>query len=186
MDLNEGLRVLGELRDRQEILDCVQRFCRGIDRNDKALALSAYHPDAVDFHTYAGGAPEAFVTWGLSLQEKYLRGLHNITNHLVELDGDTAHGETYYCFTAQPPDGEPRMAWGRYIDRFERRDGRWAIAVRHCVIDVMSTSLAGPAELELIENGGTTKDRRDPSYMRPLTIDPALLERLPIPTVPRT
>ena len=62
MDIDEGLRVIAELRNRQEIHDCVQRFCRGIDRNDKELALSAYHPDAVDFHTYAGAPVFAVAT----------------------------------------------------------------------------------------------------------------------------
>src|SRR5580698_10968530 len=44
------------LTDRQEILDCLNRYCRGLDRLDPELIASAYHPDAVDNHyTFVGG-----------------------------------------------------------------------------------------------------------------------------------
>ena len=35
------------LLDRQDILDCVTRISRAIDRFDRDLFLSGYHPDAV-------------------------------------------------------------------------------------------------------------------------------------------
>ncbi len=38
---------LGWLLDRQDILDCLTRFSRGMDRFDRELLLSAFHPDAV-------------------------------------------------------------------------------------------------------------------------------------------
>jgi hypothetical protein len=36
------------LTDRAEIYDCMQRYARGIDRQDRALLRSAYHDGAVD------------------------------------------------------------------------------------------------------------------------------------------
>jgi hypothetical protein len=54
----ERLARLERLADRQDILDCLTRFSRGMDRFDRELFLSAFHPDA----TIAAGV---FVrTWG--------------------------------------------------------------------------------------------------------------------------
>jgi hypothetical protein len=36
------------LLDRQAILDCVHNYCRALDRLDRALLLSVYHPDAIE------------------------------------------------------------------------------------------------------------------------------------------
>ena len=35
---------LQELLDRQDILDCVHRYCRAVDRFDREMLLSVYHP----------------------------------------------------------------------------------------------------------------------------------------------
>ncbi|MBU3738793.1 MAG: nuclear transport factor 2 family protein, partial [Rhodoferax sp.] len=50
-----------ELTDRHAIHDCIARYCRGVDRLDKALCLSAFHPDALDEHGKFVGTPEEFV-----------------------------------------------------------------------------------------------------------------------------
>jgi hypothetical protein len=39
---------LQDLADRADILDCMYRYARGMDRLDRALLRSAYHDDAVD------------------------------------------------------------------------------------------------------------------------------------------
>ena len=46
IDSEKRLR-LEQLLDRQEILDCLLRFCRGMDRFDRELFLSAFHSDAI-------------------------------------------------------------------------------------------------------------------------------------------
>ena len=52
-------QMLRKLLDRQEILDCLTRYCRGVDRLDKSILLSAYHPDARDDHgLFVGHATE--------------------------------------------------------------------------------------------------------------------------------
>ena len=53
----EAAALAREMKDRQEIYDCIMRYCRGIDRLDREVLLSAYHPDAIDDHgsTYVGG-----------------------------------------------------------------------------------------------------------------------------------
>jgi len=39
---DELMAFVRQAKDRQEILDCLHRYTRGVDRQDKALMLSAY------------------------------------------------------------------------------------------------------------------------------------------------
>ena len=64
--------------------------------------------------------------------------LHNITTHTCEIDGDVAHAESYVLVTLLDHDGETaRFINGRYIDRLEKRDGVWRIAVRRSTVELM-------------------------------------------------
>lgn len=163
-----------QAKDRQEIYDCLLRYTRGVDRFDKALMLSAYHPDAVDQHGVAEGVAEAFCDWAIGWHgEHQTKHHHAISNHTVEIDGDTAHAETYYTFWAENHHGPPSLCFGRYIDRFERRDGRWAIAHRVCLNEMIGHFIEADMPPEWAQAAGSTgpasRDRQDVSYVRPLT-----------------
>jgi hypothetical protein len=58
---------------------------------------------------------------------------HEITNTMIEVDevAGTAIGRAYWTLY-QAVSGSPRqpILAGRYLDRFERRDGRWRFAER--------------------------------------------------------
>jgi hypothetical protein len=159
-----------KLLDRQAIHDCVVRYCRGVDRFDREMVLSAYHPDAIDYHGEFEGTPEQFVEWAFGYHSQHqMRTQHTVLNHHVELDGDSAHAETYWIFIGANVSGDPlTMSGGRYVDRFERRDERWAIATRVCVHE-WRTRL-DPTEphalLEAYAKG--VRSERDISYERPL------------------
>ncbi|WP_044560082.1 nuclear transport factor 2 family protein [Azospirillum sp. B4] len=160
-------------KDRQEIQDCLLRYTRGVDRFDRDLMLSAYHPDAVDQHGVAEGDAATFVDWAIGYHRQHqLRHQHIITNHTVELDGDVAHGETYYIFWGENREGPPSLCFGRYIDRFEKRQGRWGIAHRVCVNEKVGTfnDMVLPADWAraLSSTGPCRRDRDDISYARPL------------------
>ncbi len=178
-------RQIRELIDRQTIHDVILRYCRGVDRLDRALILSAYHPDAIDDHGIFVGGPEAFAdhfaAFHASLQSATQ---HIITNHSCELAGDTAHCETYWLFAAMNREGPTlSLGGGRYIDRMERRDGRWAIAQRKCLYDWQGVpgDYALPPELvDKMQGAGLPKrDRSDPSYERPLRVDPKRISEPP-------
>ena len=87
--------------------------------------------------------------------------------------GDVAHAETYYLFVAMNPDGTDILAGGRYIDRFERRDGEWKLAVRSNLIEwssvlaALDNPLAGFPGID--DNGVAARSKDDISYRRPLT-----------------
>ena len=62
-DNNHLKQRLQHLLDRQEIYDCLVRYCRGVDRLDSELILSAYHPDAIDDHGMFVGSPQEFANF---------------------------------------------------------------------------------------------------------------------------
>jgi ketosteroid isomerase-like protein len=166
-------RRVRELLDRQEILDCIHRYCRAVDRFDRELLLSVYHPDAVDDHGVFVGGPKAFVEWAFDYHRQFQEVTHHIvTNHHCELDGDTAHTETYWIFSGINRQGPPSIHFGRYIDRFERRNGKWAIAARVCVIEWHAAMSELPMPPEALAAyaavGASARDRTDISYQRPL------------------
>ena len=178
-------RALRALVDRQEIHDVIVRYCRGVDRLDRELILSAYHPDAIDDHGLFVGGPEAFADHFFAFHSKMQSSTqHIITNHFCDLDGDTAHTETYWLFAGMNRSGPAlSLGGGRYVDRMERRGGRWAIAQRKCLYDWQGQPGdydLSPAQLQaMLGAGAATRDRRDPSYERPLRVDPRRIEHPP-------
>jgi hypothetical protein len=164
-----GEERLGEVLDRQDILDCLHRYTRGVDRVDEDLIRSAFHPDAVDDHGPVAGTVDDFLAYWLPLQAARQVSQHYVTNTTIDLDGDTAHVETYYVFF-QKLVGEREMTvtGGRYADRFERRATGWRIAVRLVVPEwTMSSDGAGTDGL-LAMFPRARRDRSDPAYARPL------------------
>ena len=164
---------LAKLLDRQDILDCLTRFSRAMDRFDRDLFLSAFHPDAVIAAGPFVGPPEALCDWSFDLHEQgQVATHHNLLNHSCEIDGDVAHTETYYLFVGRNRDESNWIAGGRYIDRLERRDGQWKIALRTNAIEwsgLVPTLPIPFADLPDIHgNGAPSRSRDDPSYQRPL------------------
>jgi len=168
--------LLQELADREAISRCLATYCRAVDRMDRDLLLSVYHPDAIDDHGLWVGSPEEFADKVFEFQSRHNTATqHYITNHLCELDGDVAHCETYYMLAATNREGEPlNISGGRYVDRFEKRDGRWAIAARLVLPEWRGQpgpSILKPEILAILNSGGTSsRDCADPSYMRPLRV----------------
>lgn len=189
MTPDELERAVCELQDRQAIHDCLMTYSRAVDRLDRELLLSIYHPDAIDDHGVFVGRADEFADWAIQMHTKtHLSHQHCVLNYTIDLDGETAHTETYYMFVGMNREGEPlAMSGGRYIDRFEKRDGRWGIAARVCVRDwaplpEIPRSLDASAmtvvkgldarTVELMRSGAQpARDRSDVSYQRPLTID---------------
>ena len=161
---------LRELLDRQEILDCLHRYTRGVDRVDEELIRSAYHDDAVDFHGSVNGTVDDFLAWWLPFQPAREVSQHYVSNITIDLDGDVAHVESYFTFL-QKLTGDPQMTirGGRYADRYERRAIGWRIAVRVVISEwtYVADGAETTARLAVVNRG--RRDRTDPSYARPLT-----------------
>ena len=170
----ELVKKIQQLSDRAEIHDCMQRYARGIDRQDRALLRSAYHDGAVDDHVGFIGEVDDFIDWALAYHATQTRYQHYILNHTSEIDGDEAHAETYYLFfgTDREPANHITISGGRYVDRLERRDGRWAIVDRVTIVEFNAESQSQITEEVLAMMAGmpmARHDTTDPSYARPLS-----------------
>ena len=166
---------LQELCDRADIHDCIQRYARGMDRRDRALLQSAYHDDAVDEHVGFVGGVDDFIDWAFAYHSTQTRYQHYLLHHTAEIDGDEAHTETYYLFvgTDREPANHLTVNGGRYVDRLARRDGRWGIVARVCMVEwhMEGTSFITEETMQFLAGILTVAhDRSDTSYDRPLTI----------------
>jgi hypothetical protein len=128
-------------QDLQRLLDerAIQRrlvdYCRGVDRGDAALVASVYHPDGTDDHGSFKGLGVDFAEYVTRrLGERYEATMHTISNPVIEFTGpETAHVECHVCARQRRSDDGGVVLetfGGRYVDRFERRDGEWRIAHR--------------------------------------------------------
>jgi len=131
-----------ELLDKEAIRSVLYRLCRAVDRRDKELMVSCYHPDATEDHgAFLGDAADFCALASQSEGGFYLRMHHNIGTINIELKADLAESEAYFCASgplatpAEDGSTQVRGIYGRYIDRFERRNGEWRIAQRIVVKD---------------------------------------------------
>lgn len=128
--LDPAMRLL---IDKQEIFELSARYMRGLDRIDLDLLKSVYWPDATDARGFVDGNAHDFCDFAVDILSEHLANHHMIGQALIEVEGDTAYGEIYFqAFHRVVQDGGERDFWviGRYIDRYERREGVWKIAHR--------------------------------------------------------
>jgi hypothetical protein len=123
MDADQLAR-LERLVDRQDITDCLTRFSRGMDRFDRDLFLAAFHPDAlIAAGDFVGGPPELY-DWARAMHEQgQIATHHNLLDNTCDIDGNTAHSETYYLFAARNRD-ESNWIAGRPLLRPARTPRR--------------------------------------------------------------
>ena len=111
---------------------------------------------------FQGGA-DALLNWMWKVHAGMQVHSHQLTNILIELDGDRAASETYATVVLRTR-GDAALdifVRGRYLDRWSRRDGIWAMDHRIHVPD-HTTTLSVPERLPSEAAGA--RDRSDPSY----------------------
>ena len=169
-DLDTLAREVRYVRDRLDIQDCINRYCRGVDRFDVELIKSAYHADALDDRGAFVGHPKEYIEWLLPILEGAGGTSHNVSNISCEIDGDTAHTDSYVITFVWKRDGTSVLVGGaRYIDRLERREGIWAIAHREAVMDFTFNTNTVPLPPGALVGSRAPNDR---SYLRPLGLSP--------------
>jgi hypothetical protein len=145
---------------KQAITEVIARYARAIDRMDEALLRSVFHPGSRHSHFYEGPSsdpgipstrekPGDFVAFALGLLGVYKRTHHQLGNTLIQLESkSTATVETYFTAHHRMRDRSDPLAadnaydtemdyfvGGRYLDRFECRDGQWKIVERTGMTD---------------------------------------------------
>jgi hypothetical protein len=163
--------ALGELLARKQISDALVRYCRGMDRCDEVLVLSAYHDGAYHDHGAFKGDASAFATWATKISaESFISTAHYTSNEYVVLSGNAAKVESYiFANMRQERNGElwDLVAGARYLDDFEFRDDRWAIVRRTVISDWDRLEPVVPGLDESIRQGLTfgIQGRSDASYV---------------------
>ena len=115
------------------------RYAAAVDACDTSAFLSvflpdarlrSYHPDAeapfadLQGHDQLAAIPNA-------MRGMYRATTHMMTNHLVDIDGDSATGEVLCTARHLTPDRAASLnVIIRYRDRYARRDNAWLIADR--------------------------------------------------------
>ncbi len=138
-------REVRDLAARRDIMDAVSNYMRGQDRLDPAAQRKAFHDDAhVDCGLFAGG-PDDYVAFAQGFLADCKSSQHLIGQVQISVQGDTADGEVYFiAWHRIVEDGAEKdlLMGGRYVDRYECRDGAWKIARRRELIDWARTDPA--------------------------------------------
>jgi ketosteroid isomerase-like protein len=161
--------TVDDLVAQQEIRDVLARYTRGIDRMDRELVLSCYHPGALDDHGAFRGPVEEFVDWVGDVLSYFDSTMHFLGQQLIEVDGDRARAETYcvayHRRSTRPGEEGHDLSMGlRYVDLLQRRADGWRIAERRCVFDwTRRDPIRGQWRVPPSALRGT-RDRDDPVY----------------------
>jgi hypothetical protein len=161
--------TLRRLQDRYEIQEVILRYCRSLDRLDRKGLESCFHPDSQHNHSYVGPS-STFCDFAFEVLQACVATHHQLGNISIRVHGDLAFADSYFtayhrigdtpsaAFAGAQP-GEDVIIGGRYIDRFERRDGEWRIARRFGVHDWQRYETA--ADHGFYDGPETGRGRRD-------------------------
>jgi len=157
---------------KQAIAEVLYTYCRAMDRIDHELTLSIWHPDGTCNYSSSEGVPDIlfrdYLPGSTKARQSVANHSHQITNILIQLNGDLAVSEAYFTASLQthPADGRVlEHLWrGRYLDRWSRRAGKWAIDHRQVVFDSYTPYEFDADRLKGMPLGLSRRDRDDPSY----------------------
>jgi hypothetical protein len=169
-------RTVQHLQDRQDILDCIVRESRSRDRHDVEMMNSCWWEDGADEHgPVVTRATEYAARANAGHAANFQSTSHNITNHLCEIDGDSACCESYVMGGLFWLDNKTTtIAMGRYLDHLEKRNGEWRLLTRRCTIEMTADTDAKWVHSKFVKGflkGLWSKD--DPSYERPIVARPS-------------
>ena len=134
------------IESRAAIHEIILRYCRALDRKDEAMLRSCFHPDSHHSHGPFTGTSSDFCGYAMDVVTQLPVTQHHLGNISITVDGDVASAEAYFvAYHRTPPSGpmvlpgaapdEDVFIAGRYIDRFDRRNGTWLIAQRTGILD---------------------------------------------------
>lgn len=153
------------LVEKQAITEQIYRYCRSVDRLDVPLGHAVFHEDATADYGPTGyqGSGRGAIDWICEAHRQLLFHSHQVSNILIEIDGDRAGSESYVMATLRMERDGKLMhmeIWARYCDRWSRRDGVWRIDRRDTVIDYDSVREVTPMH----RHERARRDETDLSY----------------------
>ena len=146
--------ALDALLAKQEITEVLHQYCRAQDRDDIELGYDVWHEGGTaDYEGMFEGTGREFLDFGHASHGTFFeRTNHQVTNVLIDLDGDTASSEAYVT-AANTIKGTDLVyvIRGRYLDEWARREDRWRIVHRRFTTDMWQlvplnhAAMPGPA-----------------------------------------
>lgn len=170
--------MTGTIEDREAIREIIALYAHAIDRRRWEMMARLFHDDARFGFGPVEGDWRGFVAQARAIIDPCIATQHQLGQTLIGFDGpDVAHCETYMTAMHVVPAGYPQsgafpdrgetyaaIIAGRYVDRFERRDGAFRIARRQGLYDWREYRAIGEAGLEGMPAGSCGyHDARDPS-----------------------
>jgi SnoaL-like domain len=156
---------LQEMLDHHEIRKLLATYCHACDRADEALMAGTYTgADSFDDHGLVRAAGPEYARQMTALVVGRTEAVsHILGQSLIKVDGDSAVAETFFLGLMRLLPGEDgiqrlNQLAGRFVDRFERRDGTWKIRHRTCVRD---TSITLRVEEDMQATYGMVAGTRD-------------------------
>ncbi len=143
---------LEALLDKQDIYELSCKYMRGLDRLDENLLQSVFFEDAWCDYGFTKGSATEFAKFCVTALQEHEANQHMIGNVLIELEGDEAYGEVYFqaYHKVKGESGfEDIVIAGRYLDRYEKRDGIWKFTYRSERVDWSRTQSTQDSYFEL-------------------------------------
>lgn len=137
---------------KQDIYELCCRYMRGLDRHDPELMLEQFWTDGWCEYGFYNSSPGEFIQFCMEALSDHVANQHLIGNVLIDIEGDEAFGEVYfqaYHKLAGEHGFDDMIIAGRYLDRYECRDGVWKFAYRSEVVDWSRTSPTSDPYFEL-------------------------------------
>ncbi|WP_339709961.1 nuclear transport factor 2 family protein [uncultured Sphingosinicella sp.] len=159
-----------EMAARLAILDGLARYCRAMDRSDRALQDTIWHTDATaQYMNNPLGPYSAPLDSGQKFVDSKAHTHHRILNVYIEVNGDRAVSEGYGDSVIRDhplEDGTvvESIYRGRYIDRWTLKNGRWAIQHRRYVGEIYGQIRYDSTDWPAFAKVAGKHDRSDDSY----------------------
>ena len=138
--------TIEDLLAKQEIAELSGTYMHGLDRLHRESLRGVFHDDATTDYGFFQGGPDDFVDMAFGALSDHDDNHHMLGQINIRLDGEVAFGEVYFQafhrVTNEAGEKEDLFISGRYVDRYEQRNGVWKIAHRSEVNDWARTEPA--------------------------------------------
>jgi hypothetical protein len=139
---------LDTLLAKQAITEVLYRYCHAVDRIDPELGAQIWHEDGLaHYEDIFEGTGAGFIDFVFEQHRTCDATSHQLTNVLVEVDGDRAQSESYVTACIRTL-GIDIVVRGRYIDTWSCRAGNWRIDERRYINDIMQVVPVADAGLQ--------------------------------------
>jgi len=157
------------LEDREAIRDVIAAYAHAIDRRRWDMIPQLFHDDATFGFGLVEGGWQDFLGQAQAIIDPCTATQHQLGQTQFGFEGrDLCHTETYFTAMHTIPAGYPMadvfpdkgriysaVIAGRYVDRFEKRNGEWRIAQRNGLYDWREFREVQGVDLSAFPEGAT-------------------------------